>query len=72
MLTSFKDAQKALEGESYVNLSLLPLVIHNLDDQLKLCQAAADEETQGGLFLCITSMIDDFNACNTTSILSGV
>ncbi len=49
MLTSFKDAQKALEGESYVNLSLLPLVIHNLDDQLKLCQAAADEESQGGL-----------------------
>jgi hypothetical protein len=29
-LALFKEAQKALEGEKYVNLSLLPIIIHEL------------------------------------------
>ncbi len=62
VFTPFKDAQKVLEDDSYIDLSSLPSVIHHLDYQLKLCQAAADEETQGGLFLLITSMIDDVHA----------
>ena len=30
VLTPFKNAQKALEGDKYVNISLLPLAINNI------------------------------------------
>jgi hypothetical protein len=36
LLTPFKEAQQALEGEMYVNLCLLPIVIHHLDQQLEI------------------------------------
>jgi hypothetical protein len=42
VLTPFKDAQKALEGDKYVNISLLPLAINNLRSSLLSCQAFAD------------------------------
>lgn len=61
LLTPFKDAQKALEGEFYVNLSLLPLVVLNLDQQLQLCQAGVDELAQQSLYELITTMIEDFH-----------
>jgi hypothetical protein len=31
LLSPFKEAQKALEGDQYVNFSLLPLIIHQLN-----------------------------------------
>ncbi len=34
VLRSFQDAQMALEGEYYVKISLLTLVIHEMKDQL--------------------------------------
>jgi hypothetical protein len=42
VLTPFKSAQKASEGERYVNLSLLPLAINNLHTQLGICEGAVN------------------------------
>jgi len=60
LLTPFKNAQKALEGEFYVNFSLLPLVVAELNHQLQLCQAAVDPEEQERLFDLISKMHSDF------------
>ena len=62
VLTPFKDAQKALEGEQYVNISLLPLAINNLQTSLLNCEASVDQETEGSLYQLIQTMIDDFNS----------
>jgi hypothetical protein len=35
-----QQAQKALEGEKYVNISLLPLVIHEIRVQLGICKVS--------------------------------
>ncbi len=43
VLKPLRKAQKALEGEKYVNLSLLPLVINEVCVQLGLCEGAVDE-----------------------------
>jgi hypothetical protein len=61
VLTPFKDAQKALEGERYVNLSLLPLAIINLCTQLGICEGAVNEADQPTLYHLIQLMIADFN-----------
>jgi len=61
VLTPFKDAQKALEGEQYVNISLSPLAINNLHTSLLNCEASVDQETEGSLYQLIQTMIDDFN-----------
>jgi hypothetical protein len=62
LLTPFKNAQKALEGEFYVNFSLLPLIIVELMNQLTTCQAAVDPEEQEALYDLITDMLSDFKA----------
>jgi hypothetical protein len=43
-------AQNALEGEKYVNLSLLSLVIDEVHSQLGLCEGAFDQDTQQDLY----------------------
>ncbi len=43
-----------------MNFSLLPLVVAELDNQLKLCQAAVDPEEQERLVDLITIMHSDF------------
>jgi hypothetical protein len=37
VLKPFREAQKALEGEHYVNISFLPIVISEMIDQLGIC-----------------------------------
>jgi hypothetical protein len=60
LLTPFKEAQLALEGETYVNLSLLPLVIYHLDQKLQVYEGAADPLVQGALLDLMSRMIVDF------------
>jgi len=60
VLTPFKQAQLALEGENYVNLSLLPLAINNIRSSLVTCEASADPETEGNLLSLIEKMRTDF------------
>jgi len=62
LLTPLKDAQKALEGDQYVNFSLLPQIVNELKRQLLLFQAGLDPALQGQLFDLITAMIDDFDS----------
>jgi hypothetical protein len=61
ILSPFKDAQKALEGERYVNLSLLPLAITNLRTQLGICEGSVNEADQPTLHQLVQLMIEDFN-----------
>ncbi len=61
VLTPFKSAQKALEGERYVNLSLLPWAINNLRTQLGICEGSVNEAAQPKLHQLIQTMISDFN-----------
>jgi hypothetical protein len=53
ILSPFKRAQKALEGEKYVNISLLPSVIKELYNQLELTQGAIDPDEQEDLYKLI-------------------
>ena len=62
VLTPFKQAQKALEGEKYVNLSLLPLAINNLRTSLLSCQASADPDLEQNLLQLIDKMRIDFTS----------
>ena len=61
VLKPLRKTQKALEGEKYVNLSLLPLVINEVRVQLGLCEGAVDEHTQQDLYQLLCVMVDDFN-----------
>jgi hypothetical protein len=63
LLSPFKEAQKALEGDQCVHFSLLPLIIHQLNVRLLECQGSADPAVQGHLFDLITKMVDDFHSC---------
>jgi hypothetical protein len=68
VLKPLRKAQKALEGEKYVNLSLLPLVINKVRVQLGLCEGAVDEHTQQDLYqFCVlwwmTSRIAGVKQC---------
>jgi hypothetical protein len=62
VLTPFKNAQKALEGDKYVNISLLPLAIISIQSSLLTCQASADSETEQKLLQLIGTMLTDFNS----------
>jgi len=62
LLTPLKDAQKTLEGEYYINFSLLPQIVYELKRQLVLCQASVESDVQGKLFELISAMIDDFDS----------
>ena len=61
VLKPFQEAQKALEGEHYVNLSLLPLVISEMKDQLGICAAAVNPVTQQDLHALLEKMQEDFH-----------
>jgi hypothetical protein len=50
----------ALEGETYVNISLLPLVIYHLDQKLQVYEGAANPVVQGALLGLMSRMIVDF------------
>jgi len=68
LLTPFKNAQKTLEGEQYVNFSLLPQIVFELKKQLVLFQAGLDPILQSRLFDLVTAMIDDFESRWGTSV----
>jgi hypothetical protein len=51
----------ALEGEYYVNISLLPLVIHEMKDQLGICEGAENPNTQQHLLDLLGKMQEDFH-----------
>jgi len=59
VLKPFQEAQRALEGEHYVNLSVLPLVISEMKDQLGISKAAASQNIQQQL-IALADMQDDF------------
>ena len=48
-------AQKALEGDQYVNISLVPLAVG-------ACQVIADPETEADLYILIDKILEDFNS----------
>jgi hypothetical protein len=59
LLAPFADAQRCLEGEKYVNISLIVLVIKKLQSALVGAYAAAEHEPQ--LQRVIEDMMNDFN-----------
>ena len=61
VLKPFQEAQKALEGEKYVNLSLVPLVIHHLSEALGICEASINPGTQRDLRTLLENMQEDFH-----------
>jgi hypothetical protein len=61
VLKPFREAQKALEGEHYVNISFLPIVISEMIDQLGICEAAANQNTQQELIELVADMRQDFH-----------
>lgn len=61
VLRPFKAAQKALEGEKYVHLSLLPLLITEIRKQMGICEGLIDQVRQKDLYELLCNMADDFN-----------
>jgi hypothetical protein len=59
LLAPFADAQRCLEGEKYVNISLIVLVIKKLQSALVGAYAAAEHEPQ--LQRVIEDMLSNFN-----------
>jgi hypothetical protein len=62
VLRPLQQAQKALEGEKYVNISLLPLVTHEIHVQLAICEGAVDSVRQRDLYQLLCIMVDDFKS----------
>ena len=60
MLAPFNVAQEALEGDKYVNLSLLPLIIEKLKLKLYDFLASIDSEAQPQLHTMLSDMLQDF------------
>ena len=60
VLMPFKVAQEALEGQNYVNLSLLPIIIKKLRDSLHTNQGAIDATEQPQFYFMLSEMVDDF------------
>ena len=60
VLLPFKVAQEALEGDKYVTLSLLPLLVHQIREALMEFQGAICEGTQPQLKLLVDKMEEDF------------
>ena len=62
MLAPFKVAQEALEGDKYVNLSLLSLIIEKLRLKLYDFLAAIDSEAQPQLHTMLSDMLQVFES----------
>ena len=62
VLKPLQSAQKALEGDKYVSISLVPYIIHQLRIELEGCLGAANPDTQTDLISLLEQMIDDFNS----------
>ncbi len=60
VLEPFKITQEALEGENYVNLSLLPLIIWKLKKTLHTNLGALNELEQPQFYNLLSDMVDDF------------
>ena len=60
VLTPFKSAQEALEGEKYATISLVPVLINVLCSTLNEAVAATEELTQPELHELLTDMYTDF------------
>jgi hypothetical protein len=60
VLEPFKVAQEALEGENYVNLSLLPLIIWKLKNALHTNLGAINDVEQPQFYNVLSDMVDDF------------
>jgi hypothetical protein len=60
VLLPFKVAQEALEGDKYVTLSLLPLLVHQIREALIRFQGAICEGTQPQLKFLVDKMEEDF------------
>jgi hypothetical protein len=60
VLAPFREAQLALEGEKYVNLSLLVIIIHELRTILEGLIAAVDPNDEPDLYDLLHKMADDF------------
>jgi hypothetical protein len=60
VLEPFKAAQKALKGDKYPSLSLMPLVIHQLREMQDKLLAAVDDTAQSELLDLLNEMMDDF------------
>jgi hypothetical protein len=62
VLKPLQSAQRALEGDKYVTISLVPYIIHQLRIELEGCLGAANPDMQNDLILLLDKMIDDFNS----------
>jgi len=61
LLAPFADAQRCLEGEKYVNISLVVLMIKKLQSALIGAYAALEHDPQ--LQRVEEDMLNDFNEC---------
>ncbi len=59
-MAPFKEAQKTLEDEKFVNLSLLPIIIHELRLILDGLLGAVDMEVEPELFDLVEKILEDF------------
>ena len=62
ILKPLQSAQRALEGDKYVSISLVLYIIHQLRIELEGCLGAANPDTQNDLISSLDKMIDDFNS----------
>jgi hypothetical protein len=60
VLDPLKGAQEALEGEKYVNLSLLPMIIHKLSRTIHDNLGAIDDDDQLQFYNLLFEMMEDF------------
>ena len=60
VLEPFKITQEALEGENYVNLSLLPRIIWKLKNTLNTNLGAINNVEQPQFYNLLSDMVDDF------------
>jgi hypothetical protein len=61
VLEPFKDIQKALEGDKYPTLSLVPLLVHQLREKLIGMIAAAPKDTHADFLCMLTELKDDLD-----------
>jgi len=51
-----------VEGDQYVNISLVPLAVHHPCMELEACQVITDPETEADLSILIDKMLEGFNS----------
>ncbi len=56
----FKEVQKALKGKKYVNLPLLPIIIHELHSILDGLLGAVDMKVEPDMFDLVGKILEDF------------